>query len=555
MKELNEFFSMIDANIGGSPWFVIALLSVGVFFTIYLKFPQIRFFKHSLQVISGKFDKKDSKGDITHFQSLVTALSGTVGTGNIAGVALAIHLGGPAALFWMLVTAVVGMTTKMVEVSLSLKYREKLPDGTMSGGPMYYMKKRLNMGWLAAIFAVCAIFTSFGMGAFPQTNSISTSVFAMLDVPHWITGLVMMVLLALIIMGGIKRIAKINDKLIPFMAFIYIGAAICVLISNSENIIPAIKSIFSDIFTGTAATGGFLGANIVWAINRGVNRGLFSNEAGMGSSAMAHSAAKTQEPVSEGIVALLEPFVDTVIICMLTGVVLLSSGVWNEKFENQFQLADLEIVDGIHRESDADSKNHIANYIADQPSQVVPYDGSLDVLDGKIVSDVTILHARSFADNVVLLENTKPFTGSIEVRDGRVVDSRLSMGDIVIVGESLVHSAVLSTQAFQRTFFGKWGGYVVPFSLILFAFSTALTWYYYGSRAVHYLGGGKYIVIFQITYLVGVFFASFADTSIVWTISGIATALMTLPNLVGMILLRKEVKQDVVEYWSRYKNR
>ena len=199
MHKLNEVLSTIDSYIGGSQWFVFLLLGTGLFFTIYLKFPQLRYLKHSLRIVRGKFDRPDDKGDATHFQALATALSGTVGTGNIAGVALAIHLGGPAALFWMLVTAAIGMTTKFVEVTLSHKYREVAKDGTMAGGPMYYMKNKMKMKWLAVIFAVATVFSSFGTGNLPQVNSITNSIFATWGVNQMLTGGILAILLAIII--------------------------------------------------------------------------------------------------------------------------------------------------------------------------------------------------------------------------------------------------------------------------------------------------------------------------------------------------------------------
>lgn len=300
LVRLNDFLATIDGYIGGSSWFVFVLLGSGVFFTIYLKFPQIRYFSHAIAVVKGKFDRKGAKGDTSHFQSLTTALSGTVGTGNIAGVAFAIHLGGPAALFWMLVTAALGMTTKFVEVTLSHKYREFAADGTVSGGPMYYMKNKLGMKWMAGLFAVAAIISSFGTGNMPQVNSIASSLKATFGIEEIVTGAVLSVLLGLIILGGIKRIAAVTEKLVPMMAVIYVVGALSVIVMNYENIIPSFISIFADVFSGSAASGGFLGATIAYAFNRGVNRGLFSNEAGQGSAPIAHAAAKAEHPVSEG---------------------------------------------------------------------------------------------------------------------------------------------------------------------------------------------------------------------------------------------------------------
>ena len=307
MHALNEIFATIDGYIGGSNWFVYLLLGAGVFFTFYLKFPQVRYFRHAFDQVRGKYDEEGAKGDTTHFRALTTALSGTVGTGNIAGVALAIHLGGPAALFWMLVTAMVGMTTKFVEVTLSHKYREFTEDGSAAGGPMYYMKNRLNMKWMAVLFALATIISSFGTGNMPQINSISNSMNAAFGIPAWITGLVLAILLGMIILGGIKRIAAVTSKLVPVMAVIYFFGALSVIFYNAENIVPSINAIASGVFTGSSATGGFLGASLVYAINRGVNRGLFSNESGQGSAPIAHAAAKTDEPIREGVVAMIGP--------------------------------------------------------------------------------------------------------------------------------------------------------------------------------------------------------------------------------------------------------
>lgn len=550
MQELNNVLSLIDSYFGGAQWFVFLLLGTGLFFTIYLKFPQIRFFRHAFKVVSGKYDNKHDIGDTSHFQALSTALSGTVGTGNIAGVALAIHLGGPSALFWMLVTAFLGMTTKMVEVTLSHKYREQTEDGTISGGPMYYMKNRLHMPWLAALFAVATILSSFGTGCLPQINSISNAMFSAFNVPLYITGVVLSLLLALIVIGGIKRIAMVSERLVPFMAVVYFFGAISVLIANYQNIIPAISSVFGNIFSGTAATGGFLGATIVWAFNRGVNRGLFSNEAGQGSAPIAHAAAKTEEPVSEGMVALLEPFIDTIVICTLTGLVLLSSGAWMEKYENKFQQADTIVLSGQYDENVKNDKIAVSAHVLGK--QKLPlFTGELRVNEGQIENkDITMLHARSFAENVRVMDLKKPFSGTIRVTDGRLELPVIKDNQVYLTGKSLLHSAPLSTEAFKKGLLGDWGQYIIPLSLLLFAFTTAVAWSYYGGRAVTYLWGSKYVRIYYIIYVAGFFLASFTDTTIVWAFSGITVALMTFPNLIGILLLHKEVKSSVSDYWN-----
>jgi AGCS family alanine or glycine:cation symporter len=543
MQRLNDILLTLDGYLGGSEWFVILLLGTGVFFTFYLGFPQIRYFKHALKVVSGKFDKKTDEGDASHFQALATALSGTVGTGNIAGVALAIHLGGPAALFWMVVTAFLGMTTKFVEVTLSHKYREKASDGSIAGGPMYYMKNKLNMKWLAAMFAIATVFSSFGTGNMPQINSISNSVYSTFGIDHMLTGAVLAVLLGVVIIGGISRIVQITDKLVPAMALVYLIGSLSVIFYNYENIIPSLEAIFGDLFTGSAASGGFLGATIAFAFNRGVNRGLFSNEAGQGSAPIAHAAAKAHEPVSEGMVAILEPFIDTVLICTLTGVTLLSSGVWNEKHENKFQFSDMKVLSHTYDDTNEADKKELGEFIKGK-EEWPTFTGELEVENGKIVSEVSIIHARSLAENIEVLKNDKPYSGELDINDGE-----LKTEDVVIRGESLLHSAPLTALAFKRGFFGDYGEYIVTIGLLLFAFSTAIAWSYYGGRAINYLFGLKYVKYYRLFYVVMFFVASFTDTTIVWTFSGIAIAFMTLPNLFGILMLRKDMKETVKKYW------
>ncbi|PTB84664.1 sodium:alanine symporter family protein, partial [Pseudidiomarina aestuarii] len=275
---------------GSAGWFPYVLLGVGVFFTLYLGFPQIRFFKHAWKVVTGRFDKKGAQGDTSHFQALSTALSGTVGTGNIAGVALAIYLGGPAALLWMWITAALGMTTKFVEVTLSHKYRVQTEDGTMAGGPMYYMDRRLNMKWLAVIFAIATIISSFGTGNMPQINNIAQSMSQSFGFEPMLTGGILSILLALVIIGGISRIAAVTSKIVPIMGVLYVIGSLSVILFNLDQIGPSFAAIFTNAFTGSAATGGFLGATVAYAFSQGVNRGLFSNEAGQGSAPIAHAS-------------------------------------------------------------------------------------------------------------------------------------------------------------------------------------------------------------------------------------------------------------------------
>jgi AGCS family alanine or glycine:cation symporter len=549
MQQLNDILATIDSYIGSANWFVYFLLGTGIFFTFYLKFPQIRFFRHALRIVSGKYDKKSDVGDTSHFQALSTALSGTVGTGNIAGVALAIHLGGPAALFWMLVTAFLGMTSKFVEVTLSHKYREKDAKGHIAGGPMYYMKNALNLKWLAVIFALATVLSSFGTGSLPQINSIANSIYSSFGLSHIITGGVLAVILGFIIIGGIKRIAKVTEKLVPFMAILYFIGAFSVILYNIGNIIPSIISIGSDLFTGSAATGGFLGASISFAFNRGVNRGLFSNEAGQGSAPIAHAAAKAHEPVSEGMVAILEPFIDTIIICMLTGLTILSSGVWTEKIQNDFQDTDLVVLDGKYDEARPEDKEGLSDFIKGEITLNL-FTGELDVSAGKITNDLTIIHSRSVAEDILVSEANGMFTGKLKIVDGRLVREG---NPVTIRGKSLLHSAPLTTEAFKRSPFGEYGKYIVSIGLLLFAFSTAISWSYYGDRAITYLFGAQAVKYYHFVYVIAFFLASFTDTTIIWTLSGITIALMTIPNLVGILLLHKDMKTTLKDYWIAFK--
>lgn len=552
MRELNQLLLDIDSWIGGAQWFIFLLLGMGLFFTIYLKFPQIRYFKFALRAVRGKYDEPGEKGDTSHFQALTTALSGTVGTGNIAGVAFAIFLGGPAALFWMLVTALLGMTTKFVEVTLSHKYRETDAEGYIAGGPMYYMKNKLNAKWLAVIFSIMAIFCSFGTGNFPQINSISNSVFSTFGISKVITGGVLTVFLAIVILGGIKRIAKVTERLVPFMAVVYFIGAICVIFYNYQNIIPSIVSVFADVFTGTAAAGGFIGASFAWAFNRGVNRGLFSNEAGQGSAPIAHAAARTEEPVSEGLVAILEPFIDTIVICSITGLTILSSGVWKEKHENVFQVSDMAIIQGEYTDTSKEDVAQLFNYYSGKKTYVNNYSGQLKIDNGIIKSKVTVLNCRSVAEDVrVYNEEDILFSGNIKIEDGIVV------GDVeyVFKGRSLMHSAPLTAEAFTRSILGDYGKWVVSLGLLLFAFSTAIAWSYYGGRSVTFLFGVKAVLPYRIIYCIGFFIASFIDTTLIWSFSGVAIALMTIPNLLGIFALRKDMKQTVNDFWDHMKRK
>lgn len=550
MDAITNFLNLLDSFLGSAQYFPFLLLGTGLFLTLYLKFPQLRFFNHAWRIVRGKYDRDGDEGDASHFQALSTAISGTVGTGNIGGVALAIYLGGPAALFWMWMTAFVGMASKFVEVTLSHKYREKDANGNIVGGPMYVMEKRLNMKWLAVFFAVATVFSSFGTGSLPQSNNIASGVESTFGIPTWITGLTLALLLGAVIIGGISRIVKVAEKIVPTMAVIYLAGAIMVIIANIENVGPSFMAVFMDAFTGSAAAGGFLGATFAYAFNRGVNRGLFSNEAGQGSAPIAHAAARAHEPVSEGMVSILEPFIDTIIICTVTGLVILSSGVWTEKFENEFQSFDSEIVAGSFSEEVPEQRQALFEHLSlnlgsDDP--VKKYSGTIRVANGMPVSGgYTIIHNRSIAEDVLFYVDGQALTGEVEVQDGAVA------GDVQLIGKSLIHSVDLTMEAFSRSALGDYGRYIVAIGLVLFAFSTAVAWSYYGDRAMTYLFGVGSVMPYRAAYVVGFFIAAVADTSLVWLISAITIAFMTLPNLFSMLVLHREMKETIDEYWEQF---
>ena len=549
----------LDALLGSAFYFPWLLLGVGCFFTIYLGFPQVRYFKRAWGVLLGHHTRPDAEGDTTHLQALSTALSGTVGTGNIGGVAFAIFLGGPAALFWMWATAFVGMTTKFVEVTISHKYRVKDEKGEIAGGPMYFMERGLNMKWLAVFFAAATVLSTLGSGNMPQSNNMAEGLNASFQIPTWVTGLVLASLLGLVVIGGIKRIARVATAIVPAMGILYAIGAFAVLAENYQEVIPAFGTVFSDAFTGSAASGGFLGATFAYAFNRGVNRGLFSNEAGQGSAPIAHASARADEPVSEGLVSILEPFLDTLVICTLTGIVILASGVWKEKFDNTFDTFDTQFIAGVYTDDQPQDVAELHAYLNWVEEDTLSLDGvsyaiggidrasgTYAVVNGRLHgAEVTVLHKRSVAEDVRLLDRDgEPYDGPIALDDGSLATDGVSLR-----GKSLVHSVRLTSEAFKRSFLGDYGQYAVTIGLVLFAFSTVVAWSYYGDRAITYLFGTRWVMPYRAAYVVAFFLASVMDTSLVWLVSAVTLALMALPNLVGILLLAREMKAAVREYW------
>ena len=285
--------------------------------------------KYTLKTIIGRQKKSDDEGAITPFQAVSTALAATVGTGNIVGIAVSIQTGGPGAIFWMLVAALFGMVTKYSEVTLAVAYRERDSEGNLVGGPMYYLSKGTGKKWVAVAFCFCGALSSFGIGNMTQANSLSGAVNATFGVPTWISGLVLAALAGLVVIGGLKRISSVAEILVPFMAALYIIGALIVLVINAPKIPMAIGLIFENAFTGTAAKGGFLGASIMYGMRIGVARGVFTNEAGLGSAPIAHASADNDHPARQGLWGSFEVFFDTVVMCTITALVIITSGLWD----------------------------------------------------------------------------------------------------------------------------------------------------------------------------------------------------------------------------------
>ncbi len=328
-----EAFDALVGKIGAFAWgppMLILLVGTGFWLTFALRGLQFTKLWHALYLaLIKRKEDTDQPGDITHFQALMTALSATVGTGNIAGVATAIAIGGPGALFWMWITGLVGMATKYAEAVLAVKYRVVDANGEMSGGPMYYISKGLNLPWLGAIFAVFASIAAFGIGNMVQSNSVADAVQSTFSIPHWITGVVLMVCTALVIIGGIKSIGRVTSVLVPVMIVFYIAASLFIILANIAEVPSALGLIVKQAFSPTSAVGGFAGAGIMLAIRMGVARGVFSNESGLGSAPIAAAAAQTKSPVTQALVSMTQTFIDTLIVCTMTGLVLIITGVWS----------------------------------------------------------------------------------------------------------------------------------------------------------------------------------------------------------------------------------
>lgn len=426
---------------------VVLLVGSGILFTIYFGFPQLRFFKHAIDIVSGKYDKPEDAGEISHFQALCAALSATVGLGNIAGVAIAVALGGPGAVFWLWVAGFIGMCTKFTEVCLSVKYRDVHADGTVHGGPMFVIKNALSKKFypIAWIYAFFVVLSSFGAGNMFQANQMASVMRSSAGIPEWVSGLIFCAGAFMILIGGIKRIGKVTEKMVPAMVGIYILGALFIIVADFERIPHMFELIFTGAFAGTAAVGGFAGAAFKEVVVMGIRRATFSNEAGMGSSAMAHSAAKST-PIQEGIVALLEPFIDTIVVCTITAVALLLTDAWQ--------------------------------------------------------------------------------TAGIEA------------------------GSEMTAYAFESVM-GPTGRWIVTLTVTLFAFSTMISWSYYGEQGITFIFGDKWIPAYRYVFICFIFIGAVIQLSVVLNISDAVYGLLALPNMMACYLLLPKVKEMLNDYKAK----
>ncbi len=548
---LTTYVVEIGIPVGGEnvPLMVVILLGIGTYLTLRLGVLQVRRLGHGIAVASGKYDDPDDEGDVTHFQALTTALSATVGIGNIAGVALAIHWGGPGALFWMWVTAALGMATKYSEVTLAQKYRVHEDEGewagTVSGGPMYYIERGLgpNWKWMAIFFAVLLGITAFLTGNGVQANTVADNLETQFNIPTWVSGLVTSGVVAAVILGGISRIGRVTSVLAPVMAVVYVLGALTVILMNIGEVAPTFALIFREAFNPTAGVAGTgVGAFLV-TLMYGVRRGLFSNEAGQGSAPIAHSAAKTEEPVSEGVVALLEPFIDTIIICTMTGLLIIMTGVWHDRFETEITLSGGDLS---YRAVQVDG-----GYADMSPDAPIRIDGGAHSATGPDDPQVS-WHEVPVPVLYVDEAQTEPFSGVIDPATGTATGDD---GETYtsLHGMAVESGAPLTMAAFRRGLapLGDWGHYIVVISVLLFGISTAIAWSYYGDRCANYLFGARALIPYKVVFVMMHFVGAVLPLSVIWAIGDVFLAIVIWPNLIALGLLAPKVVEMTRDYFER----
>lgn len=549
MKMLSDVLVKIDDFVWG-PVMLILLVGTGVFLTIRTKALCWRNLPYALRsVLSKEARQKKGEGDVSPFSALTTALAATIGTGNIVGVATAMVSGGPGALVWMWISAAFGLTSKFSECMLAIKYREVNEKGEMSGGPMYTMKKGFKnkkfgavLGWLFALFAVIA---SFGIGNLTQGNSISSALDTTFGVPVWVTGIVITVLALAIILGGIKSISKVSQVVVPLMAVFYVVAGLIIIIGNIRNVPAGVVMIFKMAFSEKAVGGGLCGsivASMMQAIRFGVARGVFSNEAGMGSAAITAAAASTNDPVRQGYINMTGTFWDTIVVCTITGLCIASSGVLGSTDTSAtgtyyYEAADEALTFSLEGNDGKTSTTRytISDYqTTEDKTQMVLVDGS----------DTLTLTLEGNASPLGDTEN-KNLTGTWEDDSANEYvfedDGKLEYRELVV-------GSALTISAFE-TILGEPGGWLVCIAIALFAFSTILGWEYHGEKAFEYLfGTHRFNLIYRIVFSLMVFVGATTTLKIAWNFSDIANALMAIPNLICMLAMSGVIVEEVNRY-------
>ena len=551
MEKLSNILTAIDDFVWG-PVMLILLVGTGIFLTIRLRFLTWRNLGYAIKKTLSKDSRKKDKGtgDISPFSALTTALAATIGTGNIVGVATAMVSGGPGALVWMWISACFGLTSKFSECMLAIKYREVNEKGEMSGGPMYTMKKGFKhkkvgavLGWLFALFAVIA---SFGIGNLTQANSISDSIHSTFNVPVSVTGVILTVLSLIIIVGGIKTISKVSSIVVPFMAVFYIIAGLIVIIGNISNLPAGVAMIFKMAFSVKAVGGGLCGtitAAIMNGMRFGVARGVFSNEAGMGSAAITAAAATTDNPVRQGYINMTGTFWDTIVVCTITGLCIASSGVLGSTqtaVTGTYMTTGNEIV---AEAQDTDNKEADAAYTYELS------DGQIVLTDSK-GAELALTPVAS--DKLDEKKGEKPAdmsSGSIAGTWSDEAGNHYLYGeDGSYVREDLVKGAPLTILAFESVL-GRLGAWLICIGIALFAFSTILGWEYHGEKAFEYLfKGPKFNMVYRIVFSLIVYIGATVALDIAWSFSDIANALMAVPNLICLIALSGVVAKEVNEF-------
>ena len=543
----NEWIINIGPRIGGEQVavMVILLLGTGVYLTIRTGFVQVTRLGHGFGVTSGRYDDPDDPGDVSHFQALTTALSATVGIGNIAGVAMAIHFGGPGALFWMWVTAFLGMATKYSEVTLAQRYRIEDERGTVAGGPMYYIEKGLGPKWkpMAVFFALMLAFTAFLTGNAVQANTVADQLGTAFGVPLWVTGAITAGVVAAVILGGIKRIGRVTAVLIPIMAAIYLAGALLIIPMNIGEVPGAFRTIFTEAFNPQAGIAGVGAGVFIVTLMWGVRRGLFSNEAGQGSAPIAHAAAKTEEPVSEGVVALLEPFIDTIVICSFTGLVIILMGTYSERFPTEITLAGGDITYTAQIE-----ENRYEG--VGTPEAIVIFDGAH--VENGVGAPLVSWHEAPVNRLYVDEDQIQSFTGTVFPALGTAVSAS---GETLssLYGDAVENAAPLTAAAFRKGLapLGDWGHLIVVFGVLLFGISTAISWSYYGDRCAHYLFGQRALLPYKVFYLAAHFLGAVLPLAVVWALGDVLLAIVIWPNLIALILLAPTVVEETRSYFER----